>query len=61
VISDKNNNSAEFVVNIISTMLQYVTVVAVITLMISGVMYILSGGEEEKVNKAKNWSIWSLV
>jgi hypothetical protein len=61
VISDKNNNSAEFVVNIISTMLQYVTVVAVITLMISGVMYILSGGEEEKVNKAKNWIIWSLV
>jgi hypothetical protein len=29
--------------------------------MISGVMYILSGGEEEKVNKAKNWIIWSLV
>lgn len=55
------NNTAIYIVEIISTMLQYVTVVAVITLMISGVMYLLSGWEEEKVNKAKNWIIWSLV
>ena len=55
------NNTLNYIVEIISTMLQYVTVVAVITLMISGIMYILSWWEEEKVNKAKNWIIWSLV
>jgi hypothetical protein len=37
------NNGAVYIVEIISTLLQYVTVVAVITLMISGVMYLLSG------------------
>jgi len=29
--------------------------------MLSGVMYIVSAGEEEKVNKAKKWIIWSLL
>jgi hypothetical protein len=55
------SNTLIYITEIISTMLQYVTVIAVITLMISGVMYLLSGWEEEKVNKAKNWIIWSLV
>lgn len=54
-------NMLEFIINIIHSMLQYVTVIAVIALMISGIMYLLSGGEEEKVKKAKNWIIWSLV
>lgn len=58
---DKHSNTLEFIINIISTVLQYVTVIAVITLMISGIMYLISGWEEEKVNKAKNWIIWSLV
>jgi hypothetical protein len=29
--------------------------------MISGVMYMVSWGEEEKTKKAKSWIIWSLV
>jgi hypothetical protein len=29
--------------------------------MLSGFLYLLSGGEEEKTKKAKNWIIWSLV
>jgi hypothetical protein len=41
--------------------IKYVAVVAVITLMISGIMYLVSGWEEEKVKKAKTWIIWSLV
>jgi len=28
---------------------------------LSGMMYILSGGEEEKVKKAKSWITWSLI
>lgn len=47
--------------NIISTFIQYIAVIAVISLMLSGIMYLLSAWEEEKVKKAKNWIIWSLV
>jgi hypothetical protein len=42
-------------------MIQYVAIFAVIGLMISGVMYLFSGWEEEKVARAKRWITWSLV
>jgi len=45
----------------ISEMIQYVAVIAVISLMVSGIMYLTSGWQEEKVNKAKSWVIYSLV
>lgn len=51
----------EYILNIIHLMLQYVSVIAVIALMLSWFLYLLSGGEEEKTKKAKNWIIWSLV
>ena len=57
----KTNVWAEYIVNIIETMLQYVSVVAVIALMLSWVLYLFSAGEEEKTKKAKNWIIWALV
>ena len=47
--------------NIITEMIKYIAVLAVIALMISWIMYMLSGWEEEKVKKAKTWIIWSLV
>ena len=56
-----SNIGAEYLVNIIETMLQYVSVVAVIALMLSWVLYLFSAGEEEKTKKAKNWIIWALV
>gem|GEM_PF-5255012 len=34
---------------------------AVISVMLSGIMYIVSSGEEEKVSRAKRWIIYSLV
>lgn len=46
---------------IISTFIEYVAIIAVISLMISWIMYLISGWEEEKVKKAKSWIIWSLV
>lgn len=46
---------------LISNMIKYVAVIAVISVMISWIMYLLSNWEEEKVKKAKNWIIWSLV
>lgn len=45
----------------IANLIQYVAVVAVITLMLSGIMYMLSWGDEEKIKKARNWIVWSLV
>ncbi len=30
-------------------------------MMLSGFMYLLSGGDEEKVKKAKMWITWSLI
>ncbi len=47
--------------NFISEMIQYVAVIAVISLMFSGIMYLTSGWVEEKVKKAKTWVIYSLV
>lgn len=61
LVWDQYNVWGVFIVEIISTMLQYVSVVAVIALMLSWVLYLVSGWEEEKTKKAKNWIIWSLV
>lgn len=47
--------------NLISNFIQYIAVVAVIALMISWILYLISAWEEEKVKKAKNWVIRSLV
>ncbi|MDQ7022614.1 MAG: hypothetical protein Q9M97_03675 [Candidatus Gracilibacteria bacterium] len=47
--------------NIIAEMIKYVAVLAVIALMISGVMYMFSDGDEEKTKKAKSWILWSLT
>ena len=46
---------------LITTMIKYVAIIAVIALMLSWIMYLISGWEEEKVKKAKNWIIWSLI
>ena len=46
---------------LVSELIQYVAVIAVISLMISWIMYLLSWWEEEKVKRAKSWIIWSLV
>lgn len=47
--------------NIITEMIKYVAVLAVIALMISWIMYMFSDGEEEKTKKAKSWILWSLT
>jgi len=47
--------------NLVSNIIKYVAVVAVISLMIAWLMYLLSWWEEEKLNKAKKMVIWSLV
>ncbi|MCP4523373.1 MAG: hypothetical protein GY828_04075 [Candidatus Gracilibacteria bacterium] len=60
-VSDENNSAAIFLVKVVSTVMKYVSVIAVLSLMMSGVLYLFSSGEEEKTEKAKKWIIWSLV
>lgn len=47
--------------DLISLSIKYIAVIAVISLMISWILYLTSNWEEEQVKKAKNWIIWSLV
>lgn len=55
------NISLSWIWNLVWLLIQYVAVLAVISLMIAGLFYIFSGWAEEKTKKAKNWIIWSLV
>ncbi len=48
-------------IDLVITFIQYIWVIAVISLMLWWVMYILSGWEDEKIKKAKAWIIWSMV
>lgn len=50
-----------FIWNLIALLIQYVAVIAVIAIMIGGIMYLISWGEEEKIKKAKSIIIWALV
>lgn len=46
---------------IVALIIQYTAVLAVIALMLSGIMYMVSGWVEEKTKKAKTWILWSIV
>ena len=59
--SGNKEGPIEAIVHLVWLLIQYVAVIAVIALMISGIMYLVSGWEEEKVKKAKTWIIWSLI
>lgn len=47
--------------SLIAEVIKYIAVIAVLSLMISGIMYMVSWGDEEKTKRAKNWIIWSLL
>lgn len=56
-----NNVWVELITNIIWQAIMFVAVIAVIALIISWIMYLISWWEEEKTKKAKIWIIWSLA
>jgi len=55
------NIGIQFIASVIWEIIQFIAVIAVIALIISGIMYLISAWEEEKTKKAKTWIIWSLV
>ncbi len=46
---------------LVSEMIKYTSVLAVIAFMMSWIFYVISNWVEEKAKKAKNWMIWSWV
>lgn len=56
-----DNSFTQAIVDTISFVMPYVAIFAIIAVMISGVMYLISAGDEDKVNRAKKWIIWSLL
>ena len=56
-----SNVGLELIVNLIWEVIQFVAVIAVIALIISWILYIISWWDDEKVKKAKSWITWSLV
>lgn len=46
---------------LIATWIKYVAVLAVLAVMVWGIMYLISSGQEEKTKKAKSVIIWALV
>ena len=57
----EDNIWTEVISSIIWELIQFVAVIAVIALISSGFMYLISWWEEEKTKNAKSWIIWSLV
>lgn len=60
-VSTSSNKAISVIGRLIGEMIKYTAVLAVVALMIAGIMYLVSGGEEERVKKAKKWIIWSLI
>lgn len=56
-----NSPFEEFANVFASELIKFVAAVAVIALMLSWIMLIISGWQEEKFKKAKTWFIWSLI
>lgn len=55
------NAPITFIGNLIAEVIKYIAVIAVIALMVAGIRYLISAGDEEKVSKAKTTIIWALV
>jgi len=65
VLPWNNYNTNDIVANLwgqlISTLILYISVFAIFSLILSWFILMISWWEEEKVKKAKNWTIWSLI
>lgn len=57
----KNWTVKSFLVETIELFVQIVVVLAVFALIFSWIMYMISAWDEEKINKAKRWILWSLI
>ncbi len=56
-----NETVATIVIKVINWLLGILAALAVLVLIIAGIMYILSGGDEGKVETAKTWIIYAII
>lgn len=57
----RNAKAFQFLWNVIAEGIKYAAVAAVISLMISWVMFVVSAWDEDKITKSRKWITWSLV
>lgn len=56
-----NDKPAQVIWEFIWEFIKYIAIIAIIAVMISGIFYLISAWDEEKVKKWKKWIIWSIV
>ncbi len=60
--NDKGNmDIVEVITRIITFLLTFLAALAVLIILVAGVMYITSGGDEGKVETAKNWILYAII
>ena len=56
-----NLSVTDIIIKVISWLLRILAILAVLVLIIAGIMYILSGGDEGKVETAKSWITYAII
>ena len=56
-----NTTVQDIIVKVISWLLRILAALAVMVLIIAGMMYILSGGDEGKASTAKTWILYAII
>ena len=61
ICDNKNENAESLIGTVVNVLLFLVGSLAVIMIMVSGIFYVISGGDAGKVAKAKNTLLYSVV
>ena len=60
-VNTSGTSIPEMIGNIIKLLLSFVGGLSVLIIVIAGIMYITSGGDESRVDTAKKWIIYAIV
>jgi len=60
-VDTKNSDIAGVIGDIVKWLLGFVGALAVLMIIVAGIMYLTSGGDEGRVEKAKQWLIYAIV
>ncbi len=56
-----NTDIPTIILKIITFLLTFLAALAVLVILVAGIMYITSGGDEGKVETAKNWIMYAII
>jgi len=60
-VGDNHSTLASTINDIVLWLLGFVGALAVLMIIVAGIMYLTSGGDEGRVEKAKQWLIYAIV